>query len=261
MLHRISNEDGVGNLFIAAFDESGKKDDSGFVVFGGFLFRAALYPAFCQRWVDALSAKGIKYLSMKEAMCFRGEFADLREKAPPNQDSVTERNSLLLSLATIADENSVRNIVSPCRSSDFRARSKEEQKAYGDIWYCAFEGVTKRILSALPEHPSVSIHLLCDNSEEYSGRCLNLYQKMRSRDPRFKRVCEMIAFCEDERMPGIQAADMVSYVTRQVETKPDGPIDPVVAQIYEIFNSRALSQSELVYHTPELGTGALSDPT
>ena len=82
---------------------------------------------------------------------------------------------------------------------------------------------------------------------------------MRRKDPEFKRLAEMIAFCEDERMPGVQAADMISYVTRQVHTRSEGSVHAVIDKLDRIYSPGTPDLKNLRYASSELGEGSFVD--
>jgi hypothetical protein len=205
----------------AFFDESGKLADTKSCVFAGCVASAGRWAVISEEWAKALNAtKGIKSVSMKDALSLRGDFAGWQDN---------ERDEFLTKLVEKVRPNVEIFVASSMTKSQFDALSVSARKACGnDFVYAGFVGCIKQVLSRTD--PSEHLQISYDNSEQYAVECLQLYQKARVRDAEVKRRCASVGFGEDELFVGLQLADIYAYCVRHSSS----PM-PLVAKLRAII--------------------------
>lgn len=235
----------------ASFDESGKLADTEIVVFGGCVARAGAWEEISARWSDLLSAKGIAYLTMKDAMSFRGEFVGW-------QGRVQERNELLMSLARAIQPLLMFQVAAVIRSDSLKSLPRKKQAKLRDAQYCGFEACVKDVLARM-EDPDLRLHVYCDSSEQYATECLRLYLKLRREHPEFRDRCIAVTFAEDQHFPPLQAADMFAYCERHNANRATVKPDAIIDRILGVFGRRGKRWRGLAYDLegPGLGSGIL----
>jgi len=231
----------------AFFDESGKLANNEFVCFGGIASEQSNMLAFANTWSDLLIARGLPHFSMKEAMNFTGPFEGWRART-------SERDQLLRDL--LLSTSQVNRVSCAFSSIQFRALPQEERKAYHDPAYMLFEGCVKAVIS---RNPQVGIIVTCDLSEEYSERCLKMYHKMRKRWPEIKQRCFALSFADDERLPQLQAADMIAYLQRASKIRESRAPEAVIAEMIGILERKREVQT-VHYQERELGGAVITPP-
>lgn len=215
-------------------DESGKLADSTYLAVGAVAAQHAEWQVLSDRWFARLEKSNLKCISMKDAINFTGNFLGW-------QDRVEERDTLLKDLATIA--RSLVSIIAGTATSteEFRQQRPQKRSALmNDPVYACIEGCIRTIVETSSKEP---IQLCIDNSEEYAVKCLQLYHKLRKHYPAFRQRCDLIAFGEDERLPGLQVADMIAYCERSRLFAPVYIID----EILRILSPTAPRQGSLSY--------------
>jgi len=234
-------------LIQGSFDESGKLNDSEIVAFGGCVGTSAQMSALLPVWSTLLEGAKLDHTSMKEAMHFRGTYEKWK-------DRIADRDSLLRALARLVIDSKLMIVATPMTSSDFKALPPAQQKKFGgDLQYCGFEACVSVMLHALP---GASLHILCDLSEEYSEKCVRLFHKLRNKDALAKKSCYALTFADDERLPGLQAADMIAYCARAEHLRASKQPEPIIDELISILGLSADQISaSFSYRTDEDGLG------
>jgi len=235
-------------------DESGKQADSPVVVFAACIASDQHWAVMMEDWRKAIEGK-VRYISMKEAMHFRGEFEGW-------EDRIKERDELLVSVAEIAARAIAFNSIAAVDSKTFLTLGQEDRKKFRDIHYMAFEGCIKQILVATAKRQDWFFHLYLDASEEYSERCLKMYLKMRYRYPEVRQRYIAITFAEDEQYPPLQFADMTAYCERAMRMSTNPPdiikrLHPIVRPQNSVYPT---IHREMTYnHGDDLGDGIVRE--
>jgi hypothetical protein len=223
----------------AFFDESGKLADTQNFAFAGCVASQHQWAVIGEEWTKALNAAGrggIKSVSMKDALSLRGDFAGWNDGA---------RDEFLTSLVERVRPYVEMFVASSMTKSQFDALSQSARKACGnDPAYAGFSGCIKQVLGQTNENELLQI--CCDNSEEYSVKCLRLYQRMRVRDAEVKKRCVSLAFGEDEMFVGLQLADVHAYCVR----RPDSGL-PIVAKLRSIIEPQGYKEVIFEHRTGE----------
>jgi hypothetical protein len=241
------------NVVLAAFDESGKLNDSEVVAFGGCVGLPNTMGEFTKRWEALIKAERLPYTSMKEAIHFQGPFAVWK-------DMPERRDVLLRKLCGLVLETPMLRIVSPITTATFKALSPGFRKKLGnDPQYAGFEAC---VLGTLHQHASIGVHIACDLSEEYSEKCVRLFHRLRRLNPDAKDRCVGIGFADDEVNAPLQAADMIAYCARAHAVRDTIMPVPIVVELIELLNSQGVEERAVLYHVngKGLGDGKLDGP-
>ena len=240
----VTTETIQGEQWEAHFDESGKLADTAIVAFGGCAGRYEDVYEFCQGWAAFLQGHGLTYTSMKDAIHFHGPYENWK-------DNAAKRDEVLVGLANMLARSKLRMIATPVTTAEFKALPAPQQKSFwGDVQYAALEACTMGILA---DHPRSFIHVICDLSEEYSEKCVKLFNKLRARNEVIKSRCVAITFADDKRTLGLQAADMIAYCAR-AEHLGIEPSDPIVTKLIEILGTHG---TETGWFAWKVGGGGL----
>ncbi len=240
-----SEPEGITMALQVFFDESGRLQDGSYVAFGGCVASEASWKAIERNWNQLLSPHGMYNFSLKDALEFRGNFLEWRNRCQ-------ERDDLICSLARIAFEN-VDFFTYFCMSyEEFQALSEDEKEKYDNPVYYGFTGCMRQVLER--SQRTEPIQICCDNSEKYSEKCLQLYHQLRFGYPEFKLRCGHIAFGEDQWFTGLQLADLYVYCVRHREWNK-GSLDPLVVRVLAILEPNGYVED--VYER-DFGAGLVS---
>jgi hypothetical protein len=224
-------------------DESGHISDSKLVVVGAVAAIPGAWEALADEWCKKLRSEGIIYLSMKEAMNFRGQFSDWK-------DRVKDRDELLRVVAGFANRFvSIATAMYVSAEAFHAASSSQKRGLWNNPLYPGVEGCIKHVMARTD--PGEPIQICCDSSEEYAIDCLKIYHRMRRFNADFKRRCGNIAFGEDEFFVGLQLADMYAYCVREQASVQDASV-PLIDELMLILSPRGHHEDEYSY---EIGKG------
>ena len=188
-------EHGMAELTVACFDESDKFRDSDVVAFSGCAFSLEGVGKFGEDWSAKLAENELPYLSMKDALRLEGPFLGWEGR-------IEERNEILRSFARLVSE--VPRFSAPIPVVEFRRLiASQREKLWKDPQYCGFEVAVKGVLGSYPNN---TLHMVCDLSEQYSEKCVTLYNNLRRNDPEVKARCVALTFADDKAYPSLQAA-------------------------------------------------------
>lgn len=241
----------IPEVALAVFDESGKLADSKMVVFAGSVATAERWNVMSEKWNAEMGRRGIRYLTMKEAMHLRGEFQGRDPK---------ERDELLLTLAESLHSIVGFHVAAPMSNAEFSGLPLHARQLLKNPQYCGFQACMHASV-AFARNPNLKLALYCDSSEEYSVQCLKLYLKMRRLVAEFKDKCVSLTFSEDEHFPPLQAADMLAYCVRLDYTRDSAMPQPVIEKLLSIFGRDGTAHGGLSYTfgMSGLGDGSLSE--
>ena len=233
-------------LLVACLDESGKLPDKAHTVsFGGCVTTQDSWDAFRKPWMSALQEYGIQYFSMKDALRLEGPFIGWDNR-------IAERDELFRRLTNLTKE--VFRIAAPMSSSAFKTLTDTQQRKLGnDLQYCGFEVALRGILNSFP---NAFLHVVCDLSEQYSEKCIRLYNQLRKDDPNFKEKCVAITFADDTRHIPLQAADLVAYCARADKLRDSIELFPIMREMIEILGAHGVETHYYAYRADGSGLGS-----
>ena len=209
----LSPEDILASItLLAAFDESGKHNDCGHVVFGGFISTQEKWNEFTVEWNARLGRAGMRFLHT-------GELCDAYRLCE-GQAKRNEIETLIGDLTAVVCKYALEGFVSHISVRDFKKLDQTQRKKYKDPFYYAFESGIKSIMQSTTLAPQNLALLVCDDSEEYSSECLKAYRRLKVRENKIAERIPGICFSDDKRYPPLQAADMFAYSYRRSITNP-----------------------------------------
>lgn len=103
------------------------------------------------------------------------------------------------------------------------------KKKAEDTHYLAFQ---QAVMTALKKTEGFSLNdsisVILDDDEKYSLECYKLLNKIKINHPEWRRRITGICFVDDRTCPPVQAADMISYCTRdQLIARPKSRLAPM----------------------------------
>src|ERR1035437_1760672 len=233
-------------LVMACFDESGKLHDSDIVAFGGCVGSPDYIDQFSTQWAERLRRDGLAYTSMKDAMHFHGPYSRW-------DGNETKRDAVLRDLTAMIADSELLMISSPMTSAQFKALPPEQRRRlWNDPQYCGFEAC---IAGILKDSQDTALHVVCDLSEQYSEKCITLFNKLRSRNRVVKERCFGISFADDEHHAGLQAADLIAYCARADHQRAARPPEPIVDALISTLTSHGGEGGWFVYRADGAGIG------
>ena len=207
------------------FDESGKYNDSEFVIFAGFFATSDQWTEFGKKWHTLLRKEGLTWLHTIDAVQTKGDYAKFRERIP-------DRDALLLSLADLICEYAIEGTINRISMEEFKTLDRAVYQRYKDPFYYAFEGGIEALAKSPTLDPNDRFNLICDDSEEYSSECLKAYRRLCKLNPEIASKFGMICFGNDKMYSPLQAADMLAYCFRRVSS---GITDDICATVLTRF--------------------------
>jgi len=238
-------------MAIVCIDESGKFSDTEVVCLAACMVAAEDAGGLTQKWSARLKSDNLKYTSMKEALNFHGPFESWR---PITSELEQKRDTLLWDLAEIIASAPMNRIAVTVTSEKFKQLTGAQRKKLGnDPWYAAFEACIIGCLNG--NRYNVAIH--ADLSEEYSEKCVKLFNLLRARRPDLRDAIFAITFMDDTAMPLVQMADMVSYCGRADATQTKPNRNPIVDRIINLFHSQDSEHARPFYWESGNGLGEL----
>jgi hypothetical protein len=70
-----------------------------------------------------------------------------------------------------------------------------------------------------------------------------------------KKSCYALTFGDDDRLPGLQAADMVAFCSRAEHLQHAFPLDPIVEELIGILWTSDRKSGQLIYRSDGAGLG------
>ncbi|MGA2219442.1 MAG: DUF3800 domain-containing protein [Terracidiphilus sp.] len=196
-------------------DESGKASNSPTVSCAGFVSDVEQWCSFDRRWKETATRWCINSIHtaelMKQDLIYRGHaFTDHPEKP-----------KLLAECLSIANESAPIAFGVAVDCNAFKTLNSDSQKKLGgDSHMMAFLAFMHLLVSTLDQaktdgivHRKIS--LVFDTNNEYSSRCLDLFNRQRQNYPEWRQWLSSICFGDDEDHSPIQAADILSWLISQ----------------------------------------------
>jgi hypothetical protein len=190
---------------------------------------------FNRKWNALLSDAGIRYLTMKEAMNFTGEFESWRKRQGDRDDLLESLGSLLQDKVSFQSNTTL-------AAEEFAKFSQATRKKLKSITYAGFEALI-RIIAERNRNASNQFHLIYDLSEQYSPDCLKMFIRLRMMHAAYRQFFTSLSFADDSEFPPLQGADMLAYCFRAevIGNQETG----VCKRLLEIFNSGAKMRPEI----------------
>ncbi|SRR6266542_2285985 len=237
-------------------DESGEQSDprTPYVVFASIVFAVDEMAAFMSKWDALLADAGIRYVSMKEAMNYGGQF---REWANRQRD----RDDLLEALVSLAQDRCSFCVHSAKGVEDFHSLPKSQRARLKKIVYGCFEAVIKMIAGDARVNPSHRFHLIYDLApSEQSHGFLDLFIKLRQ-DRVFRQFFPSLAFADDEEFPALQAADILAFCEREKFLKRETFHTGIVRKLLSIWGKAGKTERRNILYVPgaALGQGIIEE--
>jgi hypothetical protein len=221
----------VASIF-GYFDESGKFKDHRVVSFCGVVVSFGQIGSFDKEWNAWLRQFGMPHLSMKQA---------LRCKRPLGPKyACTELKDRVAALQNFANVIVKHTEVLVCVAVDVRAFQRlnpETKRLLGkDPHYTAFSRSISEMAQCIPSDRRGSI--ICDDEEKFAIQCYKLYARLKNTSrPNWERF-DSISFADDTAYPCLQAADMLSSLTRLEAQRQFLGVPYDYQQLTEYFNAR-----------------------
>jgi hypothetical protein len=188
-------------------DESGKFQDCDFVSLGGILITPDTVGPLGAAWAKLLDGEGLAYTSMKDAMHFNGPYKPWRKHA----DKEKRRDSLVYELARVLSEAKHVRVAACMSSEQFKRLPQQQRKLFkNDLHYAMFESCLKGAFQEMAPYPQTVV-VGCDLSTEYSAKCVELFNSLRTGNASMRARFSAIICGDDEKIPALQMADMVAY--------------------------------------------------
>ena len=192
------------------FDESGKADDKPVVAFCGFIAAASKIQSFEDEWNSILRAYEIDVLTMKKAFkahvplspkIRKQSFSDRIETLKPFADCI--RKHFEFGSAIAVDVAAYR---------DMSAGAKKQLGGSENPHYLAFMQGIAGVLKHVRSDDRVSF--ICDDDADTAWNCYQFYRRIRKIHDGARKHFISISFADDKSFPALQAADLLSSLTR-----------------------------------------------
>lgn len=196
-------------FFHGYFDESGKVDKP-VVAFCGFVASASKIQSFDDAWNRVLRAYEMEFLTMKRA--FKAH-VPLSPKI--RKQSFAERIETLKPFADCIRTHFECGIATAVEVGAFKAMSPGAKKQLGRMENPHFLAFLQGITACLHHlRGDDRISFICDDDEGTAWDCYRFYRHVRNISPVSKERFVSISFANDVRFPALQAADLLSSLTR-----------------------------------------------
>jgi hypothetical protein len=198
-------------IIAAYFDESGKKNDHPVVTFCGVCAALPKVRLFDSDWESLLRNYGLDELHMVSAA---NHSIPLSAKIP-NQ-TLPERIEALKPSADCINKHLELGLLQAWDVKGFNSLSKPAKKGLGDPndpYYSAFARGLVELADYVQEDDRIS--LVCDDDAETAWDCYKHYRGIRQVEEKIRKKTISLSFADDKYFPGLQAADMVAWLTRR----------------------------------------------
>lgn len=194
--------------FYGYFDESGKYKDHKVVSFCGLCASISRSTALDQDWNYWLRHFGLSALTMKRALNHR---VNLSTRVA--HKGINARTNVLLNFVECIMKHAELIIGIAIDVPAFEWLSPETKRLLGkDPQYMAFSRAISDMTKYIPNGSHGSI--ICDDEEQFGVHSFKLYCKLRRHPKALWGKLTSISFANDDAYPMLQAADMISSITR-----------------------------------------------
>jgi len=233
-------------------DESGKFHKSDQVSFCGYLTHLTEWERISMEWISARLAWDVPPLHMADIMfperAKDNSWVAVKEKWKDTWEK--RRKEMLDEFAALIMRSHAACVGCSVDADHFRRMPDSKFKQ--DMRDPNFLSIHVVVMNALELVDRVagggkSISLVFDDDQEYATTIYKYVDDLRTHFPIGKRI-ESICFVDDRAYPGIQAADMIAYETRDLLTKRmnDPNVEP--SRLYVALTRKMVHQPKL--YTP-----------
>jgi hypothetical protein len=191
------------------FDESGKVDKP-VVAFCGFIATASKIQPFEDDWNSILRGYEMGALHMSKAFN-----ANLPLSPKIRKQSFAERIETLKPFADCIRKHFEYGVAIAVDVAAYQGLSKNSRNSLGgseNPHYLAFMQGIAALLHHVREDDCVSF--ICDDDAETAWNCYQFYRRIRKISEDARKHFISISFAEDDSFPALQAADLLSSLTR-----------------------------------------------
>ena len=210
-LQTIELEPFMAMIHQAYFDESGKKGDHPVVTFSGVAVSQSKLQGFDDAWNELLRSYGLPSLHMARASRLSEKHGHKIRKG----QSIGERIDALIPFADCINDHLEIGLLQALDVNGFNSLSKAAKIQLGspdDPYHIAFARGLLEIVDYVPEDDRIS--LICDDDPETAWDCYRHYRGVRRVHAEIRRKTVSLSFADDEYFPGLQAVDMVAFLSR-----------------------------------------------
>lgn len=217
-------------------DESGHFASSDYMCMAGYMASDEGWSGLCSGWRHLLREKyKIPALHMREIMSSFGRSPAAGWDIDRKVDMLREfilliRNHTEVGFGCALDAKHYRKIVKTISTAAAEAGLKT--KPFNTHIFCMariVRMVMQYLDDSVPEGQR-QISLVFDDDEHYSKTCYALLCDLKKRVPAIKKSIINISFADDEWGYPLQAADLLSYASRNELNKTDFPGQPTVSK-------------------------------
>ncbi|MGB9233012.1 MAG: DUF3800 domain-containing protein [Terriglobales bacterium] len=193
------------------FDESGKFQDHQIVAFCGFGAFPSQLRDFDAQWENQLRRTGLEALHWVKARRYRKRLS--RRIGP---QSLKERMDELKPFADCINDYLGIGVATAFEAKGYTSFAPESKKLLGGTdnpFYVQFLRTILLLLEFAKAEESITI--TCDEDEQTSWNCYQLYRRVKDIHPLARRRLGSVTFADDVHFPALQAADMLSFLCRE----------------------------------------------
>lgn len=198
-------------IHLAYFDESGKQSDHPVVTFSGVAVSQSALQEFDDAWNKLLRYYGIPYLHMARA----SRLSEKQGYKIRKGQSIDERIDALIPFADCINDHLEIGLLQALDVKGFNSLSETAKIPVGspkNPHYLAFTRGLLEIVDYVQEDDRIS--LICDDDPETALGCYEHYRGVRQAYEKVRRKTVALSFADDKHFPGLQAADMVAFLSR-----------------------------------------------
>jgi hypothetical protein len=192
-------------------DESGKHKNNAVVSFVALCMQAKALEGFEERWKSLLRQYELSELHMVAVSRLSQRVGCRFERG----QTAGERVELLKPFVDCINGEMETGLVNICDSQGFSLIPEKQRKALSDLkdpYHLEFI----RGLDALAQYaPDDELAIVCDDDEDTAWESYRMYRRLRGVRFAIKDKIKSISFADSIAYPALQAADMVSYLSRK----------------------------------------------
>lgn len=84
----------------------------------------------------------------------------------------------------------------------------------GDPHYLAFQAALVKVKEYASSIPDTVLSMVCDDNVETACTCYQMFNRLRQKDPTYRKLIKSISFADDEFYYPLQAADLLCWASR-----------------------------------------------
>lgn len=215
-----------------AMDISGAAQDR-YAAYGVVVGLAREWKLFHEEWGRFLEKHQLDHIRMAHAMSFNGafkpKFAEWGERREEVRHQVLSEAAHIIA-ATLKVHAASRDLQAGNYPSE-----KEGRRRY--IKATMFGYVIQKLLAQ--ESEEYALALMCDEEQDVAKQFLYYLDRFKHQHHSVAHRIAALCFCNDTRVPQLQAADIVAYVSREKKAGKENPIYSI------LFNQPTHSEDQV----------------